>query len=91
MQSEIAKELARLRAELAELEAQQAAQPDSTSQTEPFGSEPLGSESEGQESETLEQQLEELGGLLHKELRQIPTVTALAVFALGILLGRGLR
>ena len=36
-------------------------------------------------------QLEELGELLQQELRDIPTITCLAVFSLGILMGRLLR
>ena len=36
-------------------------------------------------------QLEELGELLHAEIRDLPTITTLAVFSLGILMGRLLR
>ena len=36
-------------------------------------------------------QLEELGELLQAEIRDLPTVTTLAVFSLGILMGRLLK
>jgi hypothetical protein len=36
-------------------------------------------------------QIEELGELLHKEIRDLPTITALTVFSLGILMGRLMR
>ena len=36
-------------------------------------------------------QLEELGDLLQAEIRDLPTITCLAVFSLGILMGRLMR
>lgn len=39
----------------------------------------------------LRSQIEELGDLLHDELKSMPAVTSLTVFALGILFGRFLR
>ena len=36
-------------------------------------------------------QLEELGDLLQQEIRDLPTITCLAVFSLGILMGRLMR
>lgn len=36
-------------------------------------------------------QLEELGELLQQEIRDLPTITSLAVFSLGILMGRLMR
>ena len=36
-------------------------------------------------------QIEELGNLLQQEIRDLPTITCLAVFSLGILMGRLMR
>ena len=36
-------------------------------------------------------QLEELGDLLQQEIKDLPTITCLAVFSLGILMGRLMR
>lgn len=36
-------------------------------------------------------QLEELGALLQQEIRDLPTITCLTVFSLGILMGRLMR
>lgn len=36
-------------------------------------------------------QLDELMGLLSKEVKELPTITTLAVFSLGLLMGRYLR
>ena len=36
-------------------------------------------------------QLEELGDLLQQEIRDLPTITCLTVFSLGILMGRLMR
>ena len=41
--------------------------------------------------EEQKSQLEELGELLQAEIRDLPTITTLAVFSLGILMGRLLR
>ena len=41
--------------------------------------------------EEQKSQLEELGDLLQAEIRDLPTVTCLAVFSLGILMGRLMR
>ena len=42
-------------------------------------------------SETVQSQLEELGELIHDEVKNLPAVTGLTIFTLGILLGRFLR
>ena len=42
-------------------------------------------------SEEQKTQLEELGDLLQAEIRDLPTITCLAVFSLGILMGRLMR
>ena len=42
-------------------------------------------------TEEQKSQLEELGELLQAEIRDLPTITCLAVFSLGILMGRLMR
>jgi hypothetical protein len=42
-------------------------------------------------TEEQKSQLEELGDLLQAEIRDLPTITCLAVFSLGILMGRLMR
>ena len=41
--------------------------------------------------EELKTQLEELGKLLQAEIRDLPAITCLAIFALGVLMGRMMR
>ncbi len=41
--------------------------------------------------ESAKTQMEELGDLLQAEIRDLPTITCLTVFSLGILMGRLLR
>jgi hypothetical protein len=41
--------------------------------------------------EVQKTQLEELGDLLQAEIRDLPTITCLTVFSLGILMGRMMR
>ena len=42
-------------------------------------------------SDEQRSQIEELGDLLQREIRDLPTITCLAVFSLGILMGRLMR
>lgn len=92
---ETALELEKLRADVAALsdarrEAAEAPEPPAA--TEPRGAEPPRNESAGAEIDEREQsQLEELGALLEQEIRDLPTITTLAVFTLGILMGRLMR
>ena len=92
--NETSLELEKLRAEVAALRAakEQAAteadeaQPASAEHESSAGA-PLKEESE----EHIKSQLEELTDLLEDEIRDLPTITTLAVFTAGILLGRFLR
>jgi hypothetical protein len=99
-------ELEKLRAELAVLkEAQQEPAAPSPVQGTPGqetsteasteASSGQGESSTAADAETGEEdvkgQLEELAALLEHEIRDLPTITCLAVFSLGILMGRLLR
>lgn len=93
--SETALELEKLRAEVAALRAAKEksapgpAEPDEVpaEATGPAGAE---STSEGPTVD-MRSQLHELTELLEAEIRDLPTITCLAVFTAGILLGRFLR
>jgi len=104
---ETASELAKLRAELAALkETQQAAPAPSppSAATAPDASASASAsasaardevsaeinEAIGEEGE-VKSQLHELAELLENEIRDLPTITCLAVFSVGILMGRLLR
>ena len=91
---ETARELEKLRADVAALSdarREAAAQPAETPPTEP---EPKPGEMEAVDEVVTEEQksqLEELGELLQAEIRDLPTITCLTVFSLGILMGRLMR
>ena len=97
---ETASELAILRAELAALkETQQAATtppaaaaPDESAAASAPRDEVSAeiNETSGEE-EAVKSQLHELAELLENEIRELPTITCLAVFSAGILMGRLLR
>ena len=81
-----AKQLEELRAEVAALKAarkQQAA--------EAVAQESEEDEEEVVESKSIKGQLEDLMELLEQEIQDTPAVTALAVFSLGVLMGRFVR
>ena len=86
--SDVRAELDQLRKEVAALSAarkqKRSATPESSDET---ASEPERGESE----HVIKDQIEELIKLLQDEIRDMPAVTALAVFALGVLMGRLLR
>ena len=87
-----ARELEKLRADVAALSdarREAAANPPDKS-AESVASANLQS-SEPAVSEAHRSQLEELGELLQAEIRDLPTITCLAVFSLGILMGRLMR
>jgi hypothetical protein len=91
--NDTARELEKLRADVAALSdarGQDAAQPSEppASSTEPV-TEPAPIELAIPEEQ--KSQLEELGDLLQAEIRDLPTITCLAVFSLGILMGRLMR
>ncbi len=52
---------------------------------------PDGSTSDAAVPAEQKTQLEELGDLLQEEIRDLPTITCLTVFSLGILMGRLMR
>lgn len=89
------RELKRLRAEVAALTAARDQQePNPSAEGEQDSSEPqrtVSSASESGEDSGLKHRFDELIDILEKELRDLPTITCLAVFSLGIILGRHLR
>ena len=104
-QDDTASELEKLRAELAALKEEQrqpAASPPaqeapdaemstqaSSGQGASSTTAQAGDAEEGEEE--VKSQLEELAELLEHEIRDLPTITCLAVFSLGILMGRLMR
>ena len=89
-------ELERLRAEVAELTARcNEAEIDATDvdqATAETVNVVSGSAAPEVENESvIKHQFEELIGLLEHEIRDLPTITCISVFALGIILGRYLR
>jgi type II secretory pathway component PulM len=91
---ETARELEKLRADVAALSdarreaAAKPAEPQSVTEEAPTA-EHLATEADIPEVQKT--QLEELGDLLQAEIRDLPTITCLTVFSLGILMGRLMR
>ncbi len=95
------RELARLREEVAALSAAKAGQGADSAAPAPEPAPALqdtaapaaasGAEANADAESALKGQLEELGSLLEAEIRDLPTITCLTVFTLGILLGRMMR
>ena len=104
-QDDTVSELEKLRAELAALKKEQrqpAASPPAQEAPAPevsteASSEPGASSASAQAAdaekgeEDVKSQLDELAALLEHEIRDLPTITCLAVFSLGILMGRLMR
>ena len=81
-------ELERLRKEVAALsQARQEKRPEPPPEEE----EALTTAPPAGDDQAMESQVEELIKLLKDEIRDMPTITTVAVFALGILVGRFLR
>ena len=81
-------ELERLRKEVAALsQARREKRPEPPPEEEEALSTPQAAE----DDQVMESQVEELLKLLKDEIRDMPTITTVAVFALGILVGRFLR
>jgi hypothetical protein len=81
-------ELERLRKEVAALsQARQEKRPEPPPEEE----EALTTAPPAEDDQAMESQVEELIKLLKDEIRDMPTITTVAVFALGILVGRFLR
>ncbi|MFW2406000.1 MAG: hypothetical protein ACN4GT_14610 [Gammaproteobacteria bacterium] len=94
--SETSLELDKLRAEVAALRAakeEAATEPDgpAAASAEPSPSAATAAAEEEAPETHIKSQLEELTDLLETEIRDLPTITSLAVFTAGILLGRFLR
>ena len=92
---EIQAELAALRAEVVALAAarEQAAEPEPEPET-PVEASALVAEDDGDsggEGEGFKGEVQELIGLVEKELRETPIVSGLVIFSMGILVGRFLR
>lgn len=90
-----ARELEKLRADVAALSdarREAAARP---AEPQPVAAEPAPTAATEDSDATLPKeqktQLEELGDLLQAEIRDLPTITCLTVFSLGILMGRLMR
>jgi hypothetical protein len=91
---ETARELEKLRADVAALSdarreaAAKPAEPQPVAEVAPTAEQSAGDADVPEEQKT---QLEELGDLLQAEIRDLPTITCLTVFSLGILMGRLMR
>ncbi len=91
---ETARELEKLRADVAALSDARRAAAAKPAEPQPVVEEaPAAVVADGDVAVAEEQktQLEELGDLLQAEIRDLPTITCLTVFSLGILMGRLMR
>lgn len=90
--NETSLELEKLRAEVAALRAAKegAATEPAAESSEP-GPSSAPAREKAEPEEHIKNQLEELTDLLETEIRDLPTITCLAVFTAGVLLGRFLR
>ena len=90
---EMQRELERLRAEVAALSASRAREAEKTQQDEAATAreESPGSTAEPVGANEMKSQIDELIKLLETEVRDLPTITCLLVFSLGILMGRFMR
>jgi hypothetical protein len=92
--NDTARELEKLRADVAALSdarrenATKPVDPVPAAQDRPAAMDPVEDASVPEEQKS---QLEELGDLLQAEIRDLPTITCLTVFSLGILMGRLMR
>jgi hypothetical protein len=93
--NETAVELAKLRADVAALSEARTVAAEKPTQSPPVEEVPaVVTETAGAESRVTDEtksQMEELGDLLQAEIRDLPTITCLTVFSLGILMGRLMR
>ena len=86
--SEVEQELARLRKEVTALSAARKQKESPTTQDDDDA--PTDTD-QGEQEHAIKDQIEELIKLLQDEIRDMPAVTTLVVFALGIIMGRHLR
>jgi hypothetical protein len=101
MSRETSLELIKLKEEVAALQDARRAQDTEQSEAAISSSGPAGTSSSDSTTESAAEQagleeldksqLEELAELLQTEIKDLPTVTCLAVFSLGILMGRLMR
>lgn len=92
--NETSLELEKLRAEVSALRAAKEEAATAPDEPKPASAEHSPSEDAAPDEpseEHFKSQLEELTDLLETEIRDLPTITTLAVFTAGILLGRFLR
>ena len=90
--NDTATELEKLRADVAALSEARREKP--AEATEPSRQEQVATDVVAESpaiSDEERSQIEELGELLQQEIRDLPTITTLAVFSLGILMGRLMR
>ena len=81
-------EILELQKQMEELKSQQAAQEEKVDHSAEEGEPAVKDKvANGQPSE-LREKIEEFAELLQKDLKQVPTTTAIAIFALGVLMGR---
>lgn len=90
---ETARELEKLRAEIAALKAARQETPAEPTATPPAEETATAAEeiSAVEVPDEAQSKLEELSALLETEIRELPAVTCLVVFALGIIMGRMMR
>ena len=81
-------EILELRKQMEEMAAKQAAQQKSENRSKNKDKTGVNDEAEEGESSLLTEKIEEFAELLQQDLKQIPTMTAIAIFALGVLMGR---
>ncbi len=86
--SDVQKELDQLRKEVAALSAARKQKESPTTQDDDDA--PTDTE-HGEKEHAIKDQIEELIKLMQDEIRDMPAVTTLVVFALGIIMGRHLR
>ncbi len=91
---ETARELEKLRADvsaLSDARREAAATPAEPPPAAEAAAQPSAETADTAVPEEQKTQLEELGDLLQAEIRDLPTITCLTVFSLGILMGRLMR
>ncbi len=90
---ETERELEKLRAEVAALSDARREAASAPAESPPAVAEPAAvtPPADAEPQEASKTQMEELGDLLQAEIRDLPTITCLTVFSLGILMGRLMR
>ena len=81
-------EILELKKQMEELRSQQSAQQKSENQSAEEGNPAGVNEATIDQSSKLHGKIEEFAELLQQDLKQVPTTTAIAIFALGVLMGR---